>query len=213
RRHGGGGRVPRGVRQRTVDAGQLRVPRAPEPGGRGRDRRRLQVGRAHRTRRLGRSAMTAVETRLVTKRLHDRPEDSWTIDGAIASGAYASLKQALTMTPAAIGQEEVKASGLRGRGGAGFPAATKWSFLAPDSYPRYLVVNGDQGETSTFQDRMLVERDPHALVEGIAIAAFSVECHLAFVYLRGEFALGYERLTDAVRAAYEHGFLGKDIQG
>jgi NADH-quinone oxidoreductase subunit F len=155
----------------------------------------------------------AHETRLVTKRLHDRPEDSWTIDGALASGAYASLQQALTMTPDAIGQEEVKASGLRGRGGAGFPAATKWSFLAPDSYPRYLVVNGDEGEPSTFKDRMLVERDPHQLIEGIVIAAFSVECHLAFVYLRGEFALGYERLTQAVKDAHEHGFLGKDIQG
>ena len=66
------------------------------------------------------------ETRLVTARLHARPEDSWTIDGALASGAYESLKQALTMSPEAIGQEEVKASGLRGRGGAGFPAATKW---------------------------------------------------------------------------------------
>jgi len=155
----------------------------------------------------------AHETRLVTKRLHDRPEDSWTVDGALASGAYASLKQALTMTPEAIGQEEVKASGLRGRGGAGFPAATKWSFLAPDSYPRYLVVNGDEGEPSTFKDRMLVERDPHQLIEGVAIAAFSVGCHLAFVYLRGEFALGYERLTQAVRDAHEHGFLGTDIQG
>ena len=110
--------------------------------------------------------MPATETRLVTERLHARPEDSWTIDGALASGVYASLKQALTMTPEAIGQEEVKASGLRGRGGAGFPAATKWSFLAPDSYPRYLVVNGDEGEPSTFKDRMLVERDPASAHRG-----------------------------------------------
>jgi NADH-quinone oxidoreductase subunit F len=156
--------------------------------------------------------VTAVETRLLTKRLHERPDDSWTIEGALASGAYGVLEQALGMTPDAIGQEEVKASGLRGRGGAGFPAATKWSFLAATT-PRYLVVNGDEGEPSTFKDRMLVERDPHQLIEGIAIAAYSVGCHLAFVYLRGEFALGYERLTQAIRDAHEQGYLGRDIRG
>ncbi len=157
--------------------------------------------------------MTATETRLVTARLRERPEDSWTMDGAMASGAYESLKQALGMAPESIGKEQVAASGLRGRGGAGFPAATKWSFLAPDSFPRYLVVNADEGEPSTFKDRMLVELDPHALVEGIAIAAFAVSCHLAFVYVRGEFALGYERLADAVRDAKANGFLGTNIQG
>lgn len=157
--------------------------------------------------------MTATETRLVTARLRERPEDSWTMDGALASGAYESLKQALGMSPESIGKEQVAASGLRGRGGAGFPAATKWSFLAPDSFPRYLVVNADEGEPSTFKDRMLVERDPHALIEGIAIAAFAVSCHLAFVYVRGEFALGYERLTDAIRDAKAKGFLGANIQG
>jgi len=157
--------------------------------------------------------MTATETRLVTARLRERPEDSWTMDGALASGAYESLKQALGMAPESIGKEQVAASGLRGRGGAGFPAATKWSFLAPDSFPRYLVVNADEGEPSTFKDRMLIELDPHALVEGIAIAAFAVSCHLAFVYVRGEFALGYERLTDAIRDAKAKGFLGANIQG
>ncbi len=157
--------------------------------------------------------MTATETRLVTARLRERPEDSWTMDGALASGAYESLKQALGMAPESIGKEQVAASGLRGRGGAGFPAATKWSFLAPDSFPRYLVVNADEGEPSTFKDRMLIELDPHALVEGIAIAAFAVSCHLAFIYLRGEFALGYERLTDAIRDAKAKGFLGANIQG
>ncbi len=156
--------------------------------------------------------MTATETRLVTARLRERPEDSWTMDGALASGAYESLKQALGMAPESIGKEQVAASGLRGRGGAGFPAATKWSFLAPDSFPRYLVVNADEGEPSTFKDRMLIELDPHALIEGIAIAAFAVSCHLAFIYLRGEFALGDERLTDAIRDAKAKGFLGANIQ-
>ena len=102
-------------------------------------------------------------------------------------------------------QEQVKLSGLRGRGGAGFPAAQKWSFLPPDSFPRYLVVNGDEGEPCTFKDRMLVELDPHQLVEGIAISAYAIQCNLAFVYLRGEFALGHERLTQAIADAKAQG--------
>lgn len=157
--------------------------------------------------------MVATETRIVTKRLHERGDDSWTVDAALATGAYANLRTALTMSPEAIGQEQVKASGLRGRGGAGFPAATKWSFLPAGSFPRYLVVNGDEGEPSTFKDRMLVERDPHQLVEGIAIAAYSIGCNLAFVYLRGEFALGYERLVQAIADASAKGFLGRNILG
>ncbi|MFN8034967.1 MAG: NADH-quinone oxidoreductase subunit NuoF [Acidimicrobiia bacterium] len=156
--------------------------------------------------------MTATETRIVTKRLRERPQDSWTIDGALASGAYESLRAALRMDRAAI-QESVKASGLRGRGGAGFPAAQKWSFLPAGSYPRYLVVNGDEGEPSTFKDRMLVEYDPHQIVEGIAIAAYTIECSQAFVYLRGEFALGYERLVQAISDARARGFLGRNILG
>src|ERR1041384_2020520 len=86
-------------------------------------------------------------------------------------------------------QEQVKASGLRGRGGANFSTGQKWSFLPPDLFPRYLVVNGDEGEPSTFKDRMLVERDPHQLIEGIVISAFAIQCNKAFIYLRGEFAL------------------------
>jgi NADH-quinone oxidoreductase subunit F len=134
------------------------------------------------------------------------------MNGALASGAYNAFRQALTMTAEDIGKEQVAASGLRGRGGAGFPAATKWSFLPPDSFPRYLVVNGDEGEPSTFKDRMLVERDPHQLIEGIAIAAYSIGCNQAFIYLRGEFALGYERLMQAIKDAHDQGFLGQNIQ-
>ena len=121
--------------------------------------------------------MTATETRLVTARLRDRPQDSWTIDGFLASGGYTALRQALGMDAAAIGPEVLAPSGLRGRGGAGFPAATKWSFLPQDSFPRYLVVNGDEGEPSTFKDRMLVELDPHQLIEGIAIASYAIGCN------------------------------------
>ena len=154
-----------------------------------------------------------VETRIITRRLHDRPDDSWTIDAALATGCYDGLRKALTMTGEQIGQEQVKASGLRGRGGAGFPTATKWSFLPKGVHPRYLVVNADEGEPSTFKDRMLLERDPHQLIEGIAIAAFAIECNLAFIYVRGEFALGYDRLRLAVDDARSRGFLGKDVLG
>ena len=91
--------------------------------------------------------------------------------------------------------------------------AQKWSFLPGDLFPRYLVINADEGEPSTFKDRMLVERDPHQLVEGIAISAFAIQCNQAFVYLRGEFALGYERLTQAIAAAKAKGFLGANILG
>jgi NADH-quinone oxidoreductase subunit F len=156
--------------------------------------------------------MTA-ETRLVTRRLRDRPSDSWTIDGAVASGAYDALRAVLTANNPADVQEQVKASGLRGRGGAGFPTGQKWSFLPAGSFPRYLVVNADEGEPSTFKDRMLVELDPHQLVEGIAISAFALQCNLAFVYLRGEFALGYERLTEAIAAAKARGFVGANVLG
>jgi NADH-quinone oxidoreductase subunit F len=150
---------------------------------------------------------------VVTARLHDRPDDSWTIDAALATGAYDGLRKALTMTPEQITEEQVKASGLRGRGGAGFGTGMKWSFLPKGVYPRYLAVNADEGEPSTFKDRMLIERDPHQLVEGAIIAAFAIECHQAFIYLRGEFALGYERLTQAIQDAYARGFLGRNILG
>ncbi len=155
----------------------------------------------------------ARETRIITRRMHDRPDDSWTLDAALAAGCYDGLRKALTMTGEQIGQEQVKASGLRGRGGAGFPTATKWSFLPKGVYPRYLVVNADEGEPSTFKDRMLIERDPHQLLEGIAIAAYAIECNLAFVYVRGEFALGYDRIRQAVEDARARGFLGKNILG
>src|SRR5690348_8463821 len=153
------------------------------------------------------------ETRIVTKRLREHPSDSWTIDRYLATGGYEMLRQALTMEPAQIQDEQVKASGLRGRGGAGFGTGQKWSFLPKGVYPRYLAVNGDEGEPSTFKDHMLLEGDPHQIVEGVAIAAFAIEAHHAFIYVRGEFALGIERLEQAVADAYAKGFLGKDILG
>lgn len=152
------------------------------------------------------------ETRMLTRRLHGRPDDSWTIDAALETGAYQGLEKALAMGPEAV-RAEVEVSGLRGRGGAGFPTATKWGFLPDGVYPRYLVVNADEGEPSTFKDRMLLERDPHQMLEGAVIASFAIGCQLAFVYVRGEFAVGYERVVQAVDDARRHGFLGENIRG
>ncbi len=153
------------------------------------------------------------ETRIVTKRLHDRPDDSWTIEASLATGGYDSLKQVLAQGDPSLAQAAVSASGLRGRGGANFATGQKWSFLPKDSFPRYLVVNGDEGEPSTFKDRMLLERDPHQLIEGIVIAAYAIQCNTAFVYCRGEFALGYDRLLAAIADAKAKSLLGRDILG
>lgn len=157
--------------------------------------------------------MAVQETRIVTKRLREFPEDSFTIDRYLATGGYESLRAALQMDPTAVQDEQVKASGLRGRGGAGFGTGQKWSFLPAGVYPRYLAVNGDEGEPSTFKDHMLIEGDPHQIIEGSIITAYAIGAHQAFIYVRGEFALGIERLEQAVRDAYAKGFLGKDILG
>ena len=157
--------------------------------------------------------MAVNETRIVTNRLREFPEDSWTMDRYLATGGYEQLRRALKMEPVQIQDEQVKASGLRGRGGAGFGTGQKWSFLPKGIYPRYLAVNGDEGEPSTFKDHMLIERDPHQIIEGVVISAFAIEAHVAFIYVRGEFALGIERLEQAVADAYAKGFIGKNILG
>jgi NADH-quinone oxidoreductase subunit F len=155
----------------------------------------------------------AVETPVVTRFLRERPGDSWQYESARAyNGAYTRLEKAFAMTPEEI-VEEVQKSGLRGKGGAGFGAGQKWSFLPKDVFPRYLCINGDEGEPATFKDHMLVERDPHQLVEGAIITAYAIRANLAFVYLRGEFALGAERLQAAIDDAYRNGFLGRNIGG
>src|SRR5438309_2220393 len=123
---------------------------------------------------------------------------SCTLERARATGAYESLKKAIaTMTPDAL-VELVKASGLRGRGGAGFPTGNKWSFVPRDAFPRYLVVNDDEVEPGTFKDRELTERDPHAILEGILIAALAIRAELAYIYIRGAFGLGYRRMQRAL---------------
>ncbi len=137
--------------------------------------------------------------------------DSYTLKRYLATGGYEGLKKALTLNPEKV-CAEVDAASLLGRGGAGFPAGRKWSMLrrAPLSY---LVVNGDESEPATFKDHYLVERDPHQLVEGVIIAAYALQVTQAFIFLRGEFALGLERVQSAVNEAYKHGALGENIFG
>jgi NADH-quinone oxidoreductase subunit F len=138
--------------------------------------------------------------------------DAHTLRGYREAGGYQAWTKARTMEPATI-LEEVKRSNLRGLGGAGFPTGTKWSFI-PKSHtgPVYLVINADEGEPGTFKDRYLLERDPHALVEGMLIAARAIHSATAFVYIRGEYVEPWRRFSAAVREAYEAGYLGKGFE-
>jgi len=134
--------------------------------------------------------------------------DSHTLAGYRATGGYTALDKARQMEPDAI-VSEVKASNLRGLGGAGFPTGTKWSFIPKNhTGPVYLVVNADEGEPGTFKDRYLLERDPHALIEGMIIAARAIKSALGFVYIRGEYVQPWRVFSGAVREAYEAGLLG-----
>lgn len=128
-------------------------------------------------------------------------------------GGYSGLEKALKMTPEAI-VEEVKTSGLRGRGGAGFPTGMKWSFLAkPEGVPRYLVCNADESEPGTFKDRYLMERIPHALIEGMIVSSYALGARTSYIYIRGEYFYIARILEAAIAEAYEAGLLGKNIMG
>ena len=129
-------------------------------------------------------------------------------------GGYASVEKALkTMTPDAV-TEEVKQSGLRGRGGAGFPTGLKWSFLDRKSEkPRYLVCNADESEPGTFKDRLLMEKIPHLLVEGLITSSYAMEAKTSYIYIRGEYMYVLRILEKAIEEAYAAGFLGKNILG
>jgi NADH-quinone oxidoreductase subunit F len=125
-----------------------------------------------------------------------------------AAGGYAGWDKSRTMEPTAI-TEEVKSSNLRGLGGAGFPTGMKWSFIPKSQTgPVYLVVNADEGEPGTFKDRYLLERDPHALIEGMLISARAIRSALGFVYIRGEYVQPWRRFREAVKEAYDAGLLG-----
>jgi len=140
--------------------------------------------------------------------------DSHTLAVYQSRGGYQSWEKVVrNMKPAEL-IEEVKASGLRGRGGAGFPTGMKWSFVPKDSpKPKYLVCNADESEPGTFKDRLLIEQDPHAIIEGTLIAAYAIQSHTAFIYIRGELVAGAKILERAVEEACRAGYNGKNIFG
>ena len=141
------------------------------------------------------------------------PEGTW-FEAYMADDGYLAARKVLTtMTPEQV-IDTVSEANLRGLGGAGFPAGRKWSFVPKASTkPRYLVVNADEGEPGTFKDRYLMERDPHALLEGMIIAAYAIGSHKAYVYIRGEYFQSAKRLGRAIDEAYSQGWLGQNIQG
>ena len=145
---------------------------------------------------------------------HDNVPGIATYEVYRSKGGYASVEKAIkTMTPEAI-LEEVKTSGLRGRGGAGFPTGMKWSFLAkPEGVPRYLVCNADESEPGTFKDRYLMERIPHLLIEGMITSSFALGAHTSYIYIRGEYFYVSRILETAIAEAYANGWLGKNILG
>jgi NADH-quinone oxidoreductase subunit F len=148
----------------------------------------------------------------ILSRNFDRPEARG-LDGYRATGGYEALRRALALGPAAV-TAEVKAANLRGLGGAGFPTGTKWGFIpAQRTAPVYLVVNADEGEPGTFKDRYLLERDPHALIEGMLIAAFAIGSPTSFLYVRGEYVRPWQAISRAVAEAEAAGLVGPDVLG
>ncbi|MEJ6643176.1 MAG: NADH-quinone oxidoreductase subunit NuoF [Akkermansiaceae bacterium] len=154
----------------------------------------------------------ANEHRLIFKNV-DREGWDTSIDTYIKDGGYEMLKKGLGMEPKAV-IDEVKTSGLRGRGGAGFPTGIKWGFIPPgNTKPVYLICNCDESEPGTFKDRYIVHQDPHQLIEGMVISAFAVGAHTAYIYIREEFPEAAITLEKAIAEAREKGFLGQSILG
>ncbi len=143
----------------------------------------------------------------------DAPE-SHTLEVYRARGGYRAWEKTLReMAPERV-TDEVKASNLRGRGGAGFPTGMKWGFVPKDNpKPKYVVCNADESEPGTFKDRLLIEKDPHAVIEGTMIAAYAIQSHTAFIYIRGELSFGATVLQNALDEAERAGYLGKNVLG
>ncbi|GAO04806.1 NADH-quinone oxidoreductase subunit NuoF [Anaeromyxobacter sp. PSR-1] len=150
------------------------------------------------------------ETLILSKRW-GKP-DSASLASYRADGGYGALDKAMGADPAAI-VDEVKKSNLRGRGGAGFATGLKWTFLPKDVRPRYLTVNADESEPGTFKDRYIIEHDPHMLIEGIALTCYALDIHLAYIYIRGEFARQARILEQAIQEARDAGILGPRLLG
>ena len=149
-----------------------------------------------------------METKLLTEHYH--LEDYKTLAGYKKRDGYKTLKKAFSKKPEEI-VEEVKLSGLRGRGGAGFPTGIKWGFLPNNKEPRYLLCNADEGEPGTFKDRMMMERAPHQLIEGMLISAYAIQSEKSYIYIRGEYQKAIDIMQTALKEAKEAGFLGKNI--
>jgi NADH-quinone oxidoreductase subunit F len=159
-----------------------------------------------------RSPPHPLEHRLIFKNIR---RDNWKTDIGtyMREGGYEQLRKAVTMSRAEI-VNQVKTSGLRGRGGAGFPCGVKWSFIKPDEKkPVYLICNADESEPGTFKDRYIIHEDPHQLLEGILISCFALNARTAYIYIRGEFPEGAKILERAIEEAREHNFLGKNVLG
>lgn len=152
------------------------------------------------------------EFRLIFKNI-DREGWNPSIDRYMEEGGYDQLKKAITMEPNDI-TTEVKKSGLRGRGGAGFPTGVKWGFIPPkNTKPVYLICNADESEPGTFKDRYILHQDPHQLIEGMVISALAVGAHTAYIYMREEFPEAAITVEKAIEEAREKGFVGKNILG
>jgi NADH-quinone oxidoreductase subunit F len=151
-----------------------------------------------------------MDRRYLTARVHQ--PDSHRLNTYVAAGGYETARRVLNELQPGQVVEQVKNSGLRGRGGAGFPTGVKWGFLA-SAKPHYLVVNADESEPGTFKDRIIMEYDPHQLLEGMILSAFAIESELAFIYIRGEYYFAYAQLVEAIEEARAKGFLGQRIFG
>src|SRR4026207_2063090 len=141
-----------------------------------------------------------------------REPNSFTLDFYLKHQGYDGLKKTLGMKPNDV-IELVKASGLRGRGGAGFPTGLKWQFVDKKAEPRYIACNADESEPGTFKDHVLMERNPHLLIEGCAVSCYAIGAKVAYIYIRGEFYHVQQILEAEIEKAYKAGFLGKNIFG
>src|ERR1700693_4380957 len=152
-----------------------------------------------------------LEVKIVTKRFG--LPNSASLDTYLATDGFKAFLKAMEMTPEQI-IDEAKVSALRGRGGAGFPAGLKWSFVPRTSpKPKYVIINADESEPGTCKDRLLMENDPHQLLEGILIGGRSVDAHKGYIYIRGEYRYLIDAMDRAIGEAYSRGYLGKNIQG
>src|SRR6266508_6111711 len=196
--------MSRRLRLRHADNDQRRVHRVGDAGkGAGNSERSGLMGYPH--------VSHARETPLLSR--HFGEADARTLDGWKKRGGYRALEKALGMAQADI-TNVVKDSGLRGRGGAGFPTGLKWSFMKPgDGKPHYLCCNADESEPGTFKDREIMRWTPHALIEGCAIASYAIGAEQCYIYIRGEFTEPLTVMSAAVEEAYAKGALGSNVFG